>query len=316
MVSVRRRFISLAVVFFVAACNSASPTSSPTRVNTATAATATTAATGEAAKNTALPAPSGMPPQSTAATITPPDRRPELTRLSNLLHFKLTGWNGADLGAISDYVINTCETYIVYMLVDPANDLKVPVGQQLLIPFESVTINSGILDAQAKAIALALGPDPLKSAPTVTARRPLFPIDWEQPARDYWGKLVRVGKLSSECRAGGGAAIHKIAYATQLIGAQLYDGNHALLGAVQDAILEPESGKLGFYMIHLQASPDLILIPLAKTNIPDSALQPGSKTELVLLADGARLAGAPRLANPVQASEAAAQSAARGYWGN
>ena len=69
-----------------------------------------------------------------------------MTRLSNLLHFKLTGWNGADLGAISDYVINTCETYIIYMRVDPAKDLKLPAGRQLMIPFEAVTINSGILD--------------------------------------------------------------------------------------------------------------------------------------------------------------------------
>ena len=227
----------------------------------------------------------------------------------------MTGWNAANLGSVSDYIINTCETYIIYFVVYPASDLKLPVGQKLVIPFEAVTINSGILDAQAKAIALSIGPEPLKSAPTVAAALPLFPLDWEQPARDYWQKVVRVGKLSSECRAGGGGPIHKIAYASQLIGAQLKDGNHNLLGAVQDAILEPESGKLGFYVLQLQNNPGLILIPLAKTNIPDAALQSGAKIELVLLADSARLAGAPRLADINQATDAGAQSAARGYWG-
>lgn len=318
-----KRCLFYGLVLALAACNSASPASTPNPVAAATTAASAATATPKAgaaasqapAQGTDVSAPSGMPPQSSAAKIQPADRRAELTRLSNLLKFKVTGRNAANLGTISDYVINTCETYIIYLVVDPASDLKVPAGQKLVIPFEAVTINSGILDAQAKAIALSIAPATLKGAPTVAAAMALFPLDWEQPARDYWQKVVRVGKLSTECRAGGGGPIHKIAYATQLIGAQLKDGNHNLLGAVQDAILEPESGKLGFYVLQLQNNSGLILIPLAKTNIPEAALQPGAQIELVMLADSARLAGAPRLADASQAIDAGAQSAARGYWG-
>ena len=59
----------------------------------------------------------------------------------------------------------------------------------------------------------------------------------------------------------------------------------------------------------------LTLLPLAKTNILEQALQPGAKTELVLLADTGKLAGAPRLTSADQATDAGAQAAARGFWG-
>jgi sporulation protein YlmC with PRC-barrel domain len=254
-----------------------------------------------------------MPPQSSAAGIRPPERRAELTRLSNLLQFQVQGLDNANLGKISDFVINTCETYIIYFVVAPAAELNVPAGQKLVIPFEAVTINSGVLDAQTKAIILHLTPDRLQGAPSFPESLALLPNSWEQPVRDYWQRVVRVGKLSSACNATSGQ-VHKIAYATQLLGAQLKDGNQNLLGVIQEGILEPESGKLGFYLVSLKDNPGLILLPLAKTNIPEAALKPGAKIELVLLADSNRLPGAPRIAAD-QATDAAAQSAARGYWG-
>jgi hypothetical protein len=255
-----------------------------------------------------------MPPQSGEAGIRPPERRAELTRLSNLLQFQVQGLNNANLGKIADYVINTCETYIIYFVVVPAAELNVPAGQKLVIPFEAVTINSGVLDAQAKAIILHLTPDRLKGAPPFPDALALLPNSWEQPVRDFWQRVVRVGHLSSECNATSGQ-VHKIAYATQLLGAQLKDGNQNLLGVIQEGILEPESGKLGFYVVSLQNNPGLVLLPLAKTNIPQNALKPGAKIELVLLADNNRLSGAPRIANADQATDGAAQNAARGYWG-
>ncbi len=226
------------------------------------------------------------------------------------------GQNSASLGKVSDFIINTCETYIIYLVVDPASDLKVPVGNRLVIPFEAVTLNSGVLDAQSKSIVLDLTPDRLAAAPSVPNPLALIPINWEQPARDYWQQVVRVGKLSSGCAAGGGPAIHKIAYATQLLGAALKDGNHNVLGTVAEAILEPETGKLGFYVVNLQNSQGLVMVPLAKTNIPDAAMTPGAAIELVLLADNSRLAGAPRIASLDQAADAGVQNAARQYWGN
>lgn len=308
----------LALALSLAACQSAAPTVAPILATHVTSSTAVAAAAqATPAPHTPMPmmtaGPTSMPPQSGAAGIQPPERRAELTRLSNLLKFQVHGLNHTQIGQITDYVINTCETYIIYFMVAPAAELKVPAGQKLIIPFEAVTINSGVLDAQAKAIELHLTPDRLTGAPAFPNALALFPNNWEQPVRDHWQRMVRVGKLSSACNTSNGQ-LHKIAYATQLLGAQLKDGQHNLLGVIQDGILEPESGKLGFYVVNLTDQSGLILLPLVKTNIPESALQPGAKIELVLLADANRLAGAPRLAAD-QATDAGAQSAARGYWG-
>ena len=252
MTTHRRRSLSflLAGVLSLAACQPASPsaTAGPaSHAPTATAAASNPKPTAAAPATPAatVAAPTGMPPQSNAAGIRPPEKRAELTRLSNLLTFQVRGHNNANLGKISDYVINTCETYIVYFVVAPAAELKLPAGQKLVIPFEAVTINSGILDADAKTIGLDLAPASLTGAPTFPDALALLPNNWEQPVRDYWQRVVRVGKLSSACNTSGGQ-LHKIAYATQLLGAQLKDGNQKLLGVVQEGILEPETGKLGY----------------------------------------------------------------------
>jgi len=239
-----------------------------------------------------------------------------LTRLSNLLQFQVMGQGNAALGKISDFIINTCETYIVYFVVDPASDLQLATGSKLVIPFEAVTINSGALDAQAKAIVAQLSPAQMKAAPTASGAPKLLPTtSWEDGVRSYWRQVVRVGELSSACHTSGGTT-QKIAYATQLIGADLKDGHGNVVGAVQDGILEPESGKLGCYVINLKDNAGLLLVPLAQTNLPDTALQPGAKTELVLLADPAKVAGAPHLTSIDQASDAGAQGTARSYWGS
>lgn len=235
--------------------------------------------------------------------------------MSNLLKFQVLGLDNAALGQISDFIINTCETYIVYFSVDPAPALKIAAGQRLVIPFEAVTINSGILDAASKSILLHLVPSRLAAGPAFPDPLALFPNAWEQPVRDYWQAVVRVGKLSTACAAGGGPPIYKTAYATQLLGAQLKDGNHNLLGQVQEAILEPESGKLSYYVVSLANNQGLVMVPLAKTNIPDDALKPGNKIELVLLADNKALTGAPHISSVDQATDPAVQGAARQYWG-
>ncbi len=267
---------------------------------------------------TLIPTLAGMPPQSNAAEVRPPERRDELTRLSALLDFQLTGLHGAVLGQIIDYIVNTCETYVIYAVVEPAADLNFKPGSLLMIPFEAATINSGILDAEARTLALSLAPGNLTAAPVFPAPLTLYPIEWEASVRAYWRQVVRVGALHSECRAGNSTAanaVHKIGYARELLAAEIKDGNQNVLGTVREAILVPESGKLGFYVVELAGSGELVLLPLGKSNIPEAALQPGSTLELVLLADNNQLLQAPRLASLEEAASASTQNTARQYWG-
>jgi sporulation protein YlmC with PRC-barrel domain len=285
-----------------------------------TPAGASSKSVGVAATPGSSPVPAlkgGKPPQTNAAGIIPPERREELTRLSSLLKFKVTGWDGAALGQVTDFVINTCETYIIYFTVAPVADLKVAAGSQLVIPFEVVTINSGALNAETQSISIYMTPDQVAASPVFAAPIVLLPYSpWEDAVRTYWKSVARVGILKSECKAGGSNsanAVHKIAYASQLLVAELKDGNHNLLGTVQDAVLEPESGKLGFYIVKLLDG-TLVMVPLGQTNIPKEALEPGITIELVLLAENNKLLGAPRIASVEQAMNAQTQSDARQYW--
>jgi hypothetical protein len=259
----------------------------------------------------------GFPPQTNLAGIQPTERREELTRLSTLLDFNLSGLHQSPLGVIRDYVINTCETYVIYMLVEPDAGLGVEPGQRLLVPYEAVTINNGIVDAEAESVALHLAPGDLAGAPAFPDPLALFPITWEESVRAFWREQVRIGKLHSACQAGGVSpenAIYKIAYARELLVAELKDGNQNRLGTVREAILEPATGKLGFYAVELNDG-GLALVPLARTNIPQFALAPGAAIELVLLAQTSQLAGAPRLDRLEDAASQAAQNTARAYWG-
>jgi sporulation protein YlmC with PRC-barrel domain len=254
------------------------------------------------------------PPQSQAAIIQPKEMRTKLTHLSNLIGYQVLDENGDKLGVASDYIVNTCETYIIYILMDPVASLNIASGSRVVIPFEAVTINSGVLDGQNKTIQLLLIPGQFSGAPTLPAGQQLTPTDWEGAARDFWMKAVRVGKLATSCNVPGGP-VYKVVYATQLLGVELYDDNNNLLGVVQDAILEPESGKIGFYIVKPANGNGLVMVSLGVTNIPKEALLPGGTLTLVLLTKPAKFLDASRITSIDQADDFAQQAKMRKYWG-
>jgi sporulation protein YlmC with PRC-barrel domain len=259
------------------------------------------------------PAMRDKPPQSQAAEIRPIEMRTKLTHLSNLIGYQVLDENGDKLGVASDYIVNTCETYIIYILMEPATSLNVAPGSRVVIPFEAVTINSGVLDAQNKAIHLRLIPEQFSEAPTFPSGQQLTPTDWEGAVRAFWSKAVRIGKLATSCNVPGGP-VYKVAYATQLLGVKLYDGQNNLLGAVQEAILEPESGKVGFYIVKPAKGDGLVMVHLRAINLPKEALLPGGALTLVLLADPQVFWDAPRMTSVDEADDSALQSKMRQYW--
>lgn len=253
------------------------------------------------------------PPQSQAAEIRPKDMRTKLTHLSNLIGYTVLDENGEKLGVASDYIVNTCETYIIYILMEPVASLNVATGGWVVIPFEAVTINSGVLDGQNETIQLRLIPEQFSGAPTFSSEQALTPTDWEAAVRAFWKNSVRVGMLATSCNVAGGP-VYKIAYATQLLQVELFDGQNNLLGSVQEAILEPESGKLGFLIVKPTTGDGLIMVHLGAVNIPKEALLPGSTLTLILLSDPQVFWDAPRITSIEEADDFALQSKMRQYW--
>jgi len=253
------------------------------------------------------------PQQSQAAEIRPKEMRTKLTHLSDLIGYQVLDENGDKLGVASDYIVNTCETYIIYILMEPVASLNVAPGERVVIPFEAVTINSGVLDAQNKAIQVRLIPEQFRGAPTFPAGQQLTPTDWEGAVRAFWKKAVRIGMLATSCNVPGGP-VYKIAYATQLLGIELYDGQNNLLGVVQDAILEPESGKLGFFIVKPATGDGLVMVHLRAINISKEALLPGGVLSLLLTSDPQVFWDAPHITGIEEASDFALQSEMRQYW--
>jgi sporulation protein YlmC with PRC-barrel domain len=177
-----------------------------------------------------------------------------------------------------------------------------------------VTINSGVLDAQNQTIQLRLSPKQFSHAPAFPAGQQLTPTDWESAARSFWSKAVRIGMLATSCNVSGGP-VYKVAYASQLLGVELYDGLNNLLGTVQDVILEPESGNIGFYIVKPAEVDGLVMVRLRAINIPKEALEPGGTLSLVLLTEPKVFWDAPRIDSVDEANDFALQSKMRQYWG-
>jgi sporulation protein YlmC with PRC-barrel domain len=255
-----------------------------------------------------------MPKQSQAAIISPKNMRMPLTHLSNLIGYEVLDVNGDKLGVASDYIVNACEGYVIYILITPAASLHIPAGQRVVIPFEAVTINSGVLNAQNKTIQLNVVPQQFAGAPTIADGKDLLPTDWEAATKAFWRKSVRVGMLATSCNVSGGPT-YKVAYATQLLAVKLYDGRKALLGTLEEAILEPESGQIHFYVVKPAKGDGLVLVSLGVTNIPAAALAPGGTLSLVLLAQPEAFWGAPKMTEVSQADDYNLQGKMRGYWG-
>jgi sporulation protein YlmC with PRC-barrel domain len=265
------------------------------------------------------PTSSGWPPQTNAAEIQPPEMRGELNLLSNLLGFQVVDINGAPLGIAADYVINTCETFIIYISLQPDPSVNNQSGMRMMLPFEMVTLNSGVLDAVAKTIGSYLPPEPFQFAPLVPEAMNLTPTGWETGTRDYWSPFIRLSDLTTECMvpdpvSGELVPVYKTAYASELLEAKLKDGLEKELGTVVEAILEPESGKLRFYVVKLSENQSMTLVPLSKTNIPKEVLDSGSPISLVLLTENEKLLNAPRFDSLEDATSGGAFQAAFEYW--
>ena len=270
------------------------------------------------AEEAPAPPPGELPPQTNAADLRPADRRNDLIVLSNLMGYQVFDIDTQNLGVVTDYIINTCETYIIYFVQQPGGVLESASDDRLIVPFEAVTINNGYIDAEAQAIGLHLTAEHFAAAPRFPESMPLLPSSWEPQVWAYWPQYVRLGVLTTECNVpssdGGTIAVQKIAYASQLLVADLQDALQETLGTVREILIEPESGKMHFFVVELGDGSGFVLVPPGAVNIPEWALEPGNDITLVLLAENQMLFNAPRVDSLEEAASGSARQEAWEYW--
>jgi sporulation protein YlmC with PRC-barrel domain len=236
------------------------------------------------------------------AQVVPDTGREQATLLSELLGYQLVDQNGNNLGSVDDFILNICEAHIVYVVLDADPSLNLETGNLAVFPYETITLEGGVIDVEQRSITVNVDSEQFTSAPSTNERFDLITTDWEANIRSHWSEVGRLSNLSTECRvpaAGSqGSArqtITRIEYATEVLDMQLQDGNGNLIGQVEEVLVEPESGWLPFMAIRpnedLQAGSSLILVPFGALNI--AANEDGATQNLVLLVEPGIFENAP-----------------------
>ncbi len=253
------------------------------------------------------------------AEILPETGRNEATLLSNLLGYELVGSDGGAWGTVSDYIVNWCEAHILYMVVDAGSAAGVE-GGRMLVPYEVVTLQDGIIDVEQRTITVNLDASQLSGAPAYDDDLDLASLDWEGEVQSFWSGLGPIN-LTSECNVeapatgedsqGGAVTVNKIAYASELLGAELQTGNGDALGSVEDYVIEPESGQLMYALLQAGGGEGVVPVPIRALNIPDPGT--GEGVHLILLVEQNILDSAPRYPS-IEGSDGNWSGEALEYW--
>jgi sporulation protein YlmC with PRC-barrel domain len=111
--------------------------------------------------------------------------------------------------------------------------------------------------------------------------------------------------------------IFKNAFASEVLGASVVDGNRQPLGTVEEVILEPESGRLTFYAVRLgadlQADQNLVLAPPGALNLENDPAT--GEVTLVLLVETNVLVEAPQAGSLPAPGDTGLEAQALDYWG-
>jgi sporulation protein YlmC with PRC-barrel domain len=237
------------------------------------------------------------------AHVIPETGRDNATQLTELLDYRIVDLNGNNLGTVDDYILNMCEAHIIYIVMEADRSLEIE-GDLVIIPYEAVTLEGGVIDVDSQTIFLNFEASQLGGTIAYQDRIDLSNLEWETETRNYWSEMMNLSNLTTECRVPaqngeGRQAIVRIAYATEVLGAELVNGLGEQVGQVEEVVLVPESGLIRFAAIQtgglLQAGQALAAAPPGAINIHTDDETAREDLVLVLLVEDEVLENAPRI---------------------
>lgn len=169
---------------------------------TGTATANATATITPIATQTALPAISAIVPVSGSGPK-------EIGSLGGMLGYRVLDSSGADIGQISDFVVNLCEHHILYALIQPAPGGRLPGNRSLLVPYEAFTAagNNGRVDTRQRTLTLNASVKSLGDAPAAEpASLNLQYPTWDVKTLAYWQPAFNL-TLSAGCQIGSDGAV-------------------------------------------------------------------------------------------------------------
>jgi hypothetical protein len=191
-----------------------------------------------------------------------------------------------------------------------------------------VSVHGGQIDTENGVITVNVDKEQLLNAPSFNrADLDMSSTSWETGVVSYWSDTIGMDMtLTSECTVQaadlsgasmvtgtitstqtttqtvpvdtpsgeGMVTVNKIALASNVLSAQVQDGNGTLLGQVQEVLVTPATGRLEFVAVRLEGSEatggPVVLVPLRALNL---MLDSPAQLHLVLLVDSGILEGAP-----------------------
>jgi sporulation protein YlmC with PRC-barrel domain len=159
--------------------------------------TATTAPTEPVATEmaTAEASATALPTQANTAIPGIPATGGPVEALSEILRYRVVDNAGTELGMVRDYIINTCEAHILYIVLDAPNG-----SQSILVPYEAVSLNPGRpQDAPANALVVNFDAALLSSAPAIDLKTVNFDSDnWDANVMSFWRQNIAIS-LTTAC---------------------------------------------------------------------------------------------------------------------
>ncbi len=232
------------------------------------------------------------------ASIVPGSARSQAVLLSNMMNYNVVDQNGNPIGKINDYILNMCESNIIYMVVNADPSLNLQGGNMLVIPYEVFTLGKGAIDVNQHNLVMPISASQVQGAPVVSQKPDLTNTNWESGVRSYWTNIVPLSALTTQCQVPQGPSsagvsatptstvestvqannimITKIAYASDVLGMQVQDGTRKPVGQVKEVYLVPESGRIRYLAVDLSSAQSAGTGTPAATSMSTPAATPQS----------------------------------------
>jgi sporulation protein YlmC with PRC-barrel domain len=255
------------------------------------------------------------------AQVIPANRGASFNYLTNWIGMRVADSTGKVVGVASDYILNLCESHVLYIILQPDPSLGIKNGSQVLIPLEIVTTAGGTLDAVQKAIFLPVRASEVANAPLVNAPVSLTDLSWEQGVQAYWGKFTRFS-LSTQCGsylpAGEGKPLTtpKIGLASHVLKATFQNEKKQSLGKVIEAVIIPDSGFIRYLAIQLDPSIEngIVLAPTGAMTIKGTDVNQEGSLITLIVGNASTLQAAPQVSSLPNPADKTWEDQSFAYW--
>jgi len=137
------------------------------------------------------------------ATLEPgiPPTGGEIEALTEMLRYRVVDNAGNELGRVRDYIVNTCEAHILYIVLAAETG-----NESVLIPYEAVSLNQDRPeDATNDELVVSFDAALLANVPTINLRDVDFEDgDWDASVMAFWEQNIPIS-LTTACNVPGGS---------------------------------------------------------------------------------------------------------------